>query len=276
MNYEMDNKIDNTIEYEQELQAGGTTEFVPSEKKAIRKRKKKRKKKHYLLKFLLLVALCIAVYYFLHSPVFTVEKIVMEENEYMTLEQVRELTGYKKGMNLFEIDARDKQNELEKDTYIKEADIDRKLPDTIRITLILREKTAVVQSEKGYVLIDNEGVVIDVLKQTPQYTILSGLTVKDASKGKVIEVKETKKYEQYMDLIQQISDADMYFARLELNGKTLNAYATDKLYCTGTVDNVVQGMEDGNLQSVFYDLMQKNITKGVVTVGDDQYYSFGK
>lgn len=276
MNYEKENKTENTMEYEQELQAEGTTEIVPSERKIIHKRKKKRKKKHYLLKFFVLAVLCTALYFFLHSPVFTVEKIVMEENSYMTLEQAIELTGYKKGINLFEIDARKKQAKLEKDTYIKKAEIDRKLPDTIKITLTLREKTAVIQSEKGYILIDNEGIVIDVMEQPPQYTILSGLTVKKAEKGEAIEVKETNKYEQYMELLQSISEADMYFKCLELDGKTLNAYATDKLYCTGTVDNLRCGMEDGNLQAVFYDLMQKNITEGVITVGDDQYYSFGK
>lgn len=276
MNNEKENIIENTMEYEQELQAEGTTELVPSGRKAKHKRKKKRKKKHYMLKFFILVLICIALYFFLHSPVFTVKKIVLEENDYITLEQVIEITGYKKGINLFEIDARKKQDKLEKDTYIKKADIDRKLPDTIKITITLREKTAVIKSAKGYILIDDEGVVIDVLEQPPQYTILSGLTVKKAEKGEIIEVKETKKYEQYMELIKQISEADMYFKCLELDGKTLNAYATDKLYCTGDVDNLIRGMEEGNLQAVFYDLMQKNITEGVITVGDDQYYSFGK
>lgn len=275
MNNEIDNKTENTMEYQQETQVEGTTEIVPSQRKVTGKRKKKRKKKYYLLKFFILVVLCVLLYLFLHSPVFTVKKIVMEENGYMNLEQVLESTGYKKGINLFEISARKKQSKLEKDTYIKKADIDRKLPDTIKITLTLREKTAVIQSKKGYVLIDNEGIVIDVLEQPPQYTVLSGITVQEAEKGELIQVKETKKYEQYMELIGKIAEADMYFKRLDLNGKTLNAYATDKLYCTGSIKNIVKGMEEGNLQAIFYDLMQKkNITEGIVTVGDEQYYSF--
>lgn len=272
----MNNETDNRIEYEQEIEAEGAVEIVPSEPKKAAPKRKKRKKKRYFLKFCILVLVCVAVYFFLHSPVFTVGKIKLAENEHMTLEQAKEITGYKKGMNLFEIDARKNQDKLEKDTYIKEADISRKLPDTIKIELTLREKTAVIQSGKGYVLIDDEGIVIDVLEQPPQYTVLSGLTVQEAKKGEPIQVKETEKYDKYMELLKKIEEADMYFKHLEIDGKNLKAYATDTLYCTGRITNVVQGMEEGNLQAIFYDLIQKGVKSGAVKVGDDQYYSFSK
>lgn len=283
----MNNERDNRYEYEPgyeyesgfrdelEHQEEGTTDIVPSERKSAPK-KKKRKKKRYLLKFFILILLCAAAYFLLHSSVFTVKKVELAENPHMTQEQMKEVTGYKKGINLFEIDARENEKKLENDAYIKEADISRKLPDTIKVTLTLREQNAVIQSDKGYVLIDDEGIVIDVLEQPAQVTLLSGLTVKTAEKGKPVEVKETKKYEQYMDLLVKIEKADMYFKTLAIKGKMITAYATDTLYCTGTVDNVVTGMEEGNLQAVFYDLMQKGIKAGAVTVGDGQYYSFAK
>ncbi len=274
MNYEKENMTE--TEYEQEIQEEGTDELVPSEPVKAVPKKKKRKKKRYFLKFCILVLVCVAAYFFLHSPVFTVEKIVLEENEHMTKEQVKEITGYKKGINLFEIDARKNQDKLEKDTYIKKADIGRKLPGTIKITLTLREKTAVLESKKGYVLIDDEDVVIDILEQSPQYTVLTGITVKEAKKGEPVQVKETEKYDQYMELLKKISEADMYFKCLEIDGKNIKAYNTDTLYCTGSIDNFEKSMEDGDLQSIFYDLMQKGIKAGAVKIGDDQYYSFSK
>lgn len=276
---------DGGFEAEPELQEEGTTEIVPSERKSERKKssggkggrkKKKRKKKHYLLKFVILVALCVAVYFLLHSSLFTVKKVKLAENSHMTLEQMKEVTGYKKGINLFEIDARKNEKKLEKDAYIKEADISRKLPDTIKVTLTLRDQTAAIHSDKGYVLIDDEGIVIDVLEAAPQVTLLDGITVKTAKKGEPVEVKETKKYDQYMELLDKIEKADMFFKKLSISGKNLTAYATDSLCCTGTISNIVSGMEEGNLQAVFYDLMQKGVTAGTVTVGDDQYYSFAK
>lgn len=282
MNNETDNRIDNDPEMieeidelaeEQEYEPEEAGEIAPSGRK--KRKKKKRRKKHYLLKLFILVILCVAAYFLMHSSVFTVKKIVLEENEHMTQEQMLQITGYKKGINLFEINAGKNEDKLERDAYIKEAKIGRGLPDTIKVKLILRTQTAVIQSDKGFVLIDDEGVVMDILEQAPQYPVLSGLTVKTADKGEPLQVKETQKYEKYMELIEKISDADMYFKTLAIDGKTLTAYATDGLYCTGTIDNVIAGMESGNLQAVFYDLMQKGVTAGKVNVGDDQYYSFG-
>ena len=253
----------------------GMMEIVPSEKGPVPK-KKKRKKKRYFLKLCILVLVCAAAYFLMHSQMFTVKKIVLEENPHMTVEQLKEITGYKKGINLFEIDRRKNEKKLEKDTYIEEAEISRELPDTVKVVLTLREQTAVIQSDKGYVLLDDEGIVIDILEQPPQYTILAGLTVESAEKGETVKVKETKKYNRYMELLDKTKKADMYFKTIVIKDKTVTAYATDALYCTGSIDNFVEGMENGNLQSIFYDLMQKGIKAGAVKVGDDQYYSFAR
>lgn len=274
MSYENDNITE--IEYEQEVVEEGAIDIVPSEPETPAPKRKKRKKKRYFLKFCIMVLVCVAAYFIMHSPIFEVEKIVLAENDHMTKQQVKEITGYKKGINLFEIDARQNQKKLEKDSYIKEADISRKLPGTIKITLTLREKTAVLESKKGYVLVDNEDIVIDILEQPPQYTVLAGITVKNPEKGEAVEVKETEKYEQYTELLKEISEADMYFKRLEIDKKNVKAYATDTLVCVGTLDNFVKSMKEGNLQAIFYDLMQKGIKSGTVKIGEDHYYSYSK
>lgn len=271
-------EYDCTDDFEQSgevFETEGAMEIVPSENKLVPK-KKKRKKKRYFLKLCILVLVCVAVYFLMHSQLFAVKKIVLEENSHMTVEQLKEITGYKKGMNLFEIDSRKNEKKLEKDAYVESAEISRDLPDTVKVVLTLREQTAVIQSKKGYVLIDDEGTVIDVLEQLPQHTLLSGLTVEKAEKGKTIEVKETKKYNKYMELLDTIKKADMYFKTIVIKGETVTAYATDSLYCTGKIDNVIEGLENGNLQSIFYDLMRKGIKAGAVKVGDDQYYSFAR
>lgn len=283
MNNDKDYGYENT-EYESfaeaaeadgEFETEGTVEIVPSEKSPVPK-KKKRKKKRYFLKLCIAVLVCVLVYLLMHSSLFAVKKVVLEDNPHMTVEQLKEITGYKKGMNLFEIDIKKNEKKLEKDTYVEDAEISRELPDTINVVLTLREQTAVIQNSKGYVLIDDEGIVIDILEQPPQYTVLAGLTVEKAEKGKPVKVKETKKYNKYMELLDEIKKADMYFKTIVIKGNTVTAYATDALYCTGEIDNVTESMKSGNLQTIFYDLMQKGIKDGAVKVGEDQYYSFAR
>lgn len=268
MNNEIDKKDKN-------INAEGEGRKTPSKStRTSTKNKKKRRKKHYTLKFLILVAVCVAVYFFLHSSVFSVEKITLEENQRMTLKQVQQVTGLKKGINLFEFDASDCEAELERDPYISEADVSRKLPDTIEIKLTVREKKAVIEYGKRYILIDKEGTVLEIVKKQPKYTILSGLTVTESAEGKPVQVKETKKYQQYMELLSEMEKSDLYFKRFEIKKNNVTAYAKDKLYCTGSMDNLLAGMQDGNLKAVLWDLMKREVTKGVITIGDNQYYSF--
>lgn len=280
----MNNETDNKYQYEQNLEeqnfeAEGTEDIVPSESTELTvstPKKKKRRKKHYTLKFLILVALCVAMYFFLHSSVFTVEKITITENDHITLKQAKQVTGLKKGINLFEFDAGDCEDKLTEDPYIKEADVKRKLPDTIKIQLEMREPAAVIKYGKKYVLIDKEGIILEIAEKEPQYTVFDGITAVSAKGGQQIQVKEEKLYEKYMKLLTEMEAADLYFKRFEQDGKIMRLYIRDKLYCEGSMDNLIAGMKDGNLQAVIWDLMQKEITKGVITVGDQQYYSFQK
>lgn len=275
----MNNETDNKYPYEQNLEIEGAEESVPSESTELTvppPKKKKRRKKHYTLKFLIFVVLCVAVYFFLHSAVFTVEKITISENDHITLKQAKQVTGLKKGINLFEFDAGDCEDKLMEDPYIKEADVKRKLPDTIQIQLEMREPAAVIKYGKKYALIAKEGIVLEIAEVEPQYTVFDGLTASSAKAGQQIQVKEEKLYGKYMELLTEMEAADLYFKRFEQDGKIMRLYARDKLYCEGSMDNLITGMKDGNLQAVIWDLMQKEVKKGVITVGDQQYYSFQK
>lgn len=262
---------------EQQEEVTENASSIPSKRSRKKERpKKKRKKKHYTLKLLILVLVCTGVYFFLHSAVFTVENIQLEENSRFTLEKVQKMTGLKKGVNMFEIKTGACEKKLEESTFISEAKVSRKLPDTITISLELREPVAAIVKDKKYILLDSEGTVLAKWDVFPYYTILEGITVTEAELGETVKVKEEKKYQQYMELIEKADKADLYFRQMSIKDGTIRLYVRKNLYCTGEKENVIEGMEDGNLKAVLYNLSQKGIKKGVVSIGDNKYYSFSK
>lgn len=257
----------------------GATEHAPSQISGQRpqRKRKKRKKKRYLLKLLILILLCVGLYFFLHSSVFNIKTITAGESDRFTAEEIQEMAGLKKGMNLFDFRCGTCEEKLEENPYIKEAQVKRKLPSKVEIELTERQEAAVIKMGKQYVVLDASGIVLEIAEKAPQFTLLSGLTVTAAEPGNQVAVKEEKVYQQEMKVVKAMSKADLYFKKIELSGVLVKAYVNDKLVCSGKMANLMTGMEEGNLKAVLYDLVVKRkIKKGVVNIGDDQYYSVDK
>lgn len=240
------------------------------------RKKKKRRKKRYLLKFFLLLVLCIGLYYFLHSSVFNLEKVVVSGGERFTAEQLQNMAKLKTGTNLFEFKAGDCEERLLEDPYIKAVHIKRKLPATVEIELTERKEKAVFIQDKQYIVIDSEGVVLRTADKDPKQPVLAGVTVTTAKENQPVEVKEKYGLQKAMKLLAAMEEADLYFKKIDVSKLIVKLYLTDKLYCKGEAKNLLIGMEEGDLKAVIYDLYKRKIKKGVVNVGDEQYYSYSK
>lgn len=247
-----------------------------SEKKRIQRKKKKRRKKHYILKFFLLVIIGIGLYSFAHSDVFNIKKIDVSKSDRFQPEQVQEMCGLKTGINLFEFSAGDCEDKLLENPYIKEAEISRKLPGTVKIKLKERKETAILLKDSAYVVIDEEKIVLRSSSELPQVPLLEGITVEKAEENQVIQVKEGKVLETGMMFLKKMEAADLYFKKVNISGNQVQAFVTDDLYCRGKTENLVIGMEDEDLKAVIYELYKNKIKKGIIYVGDEQYYAFDK
>ncbi|MCQ4637191.1 FtsQ-type POTRA domain-containing protein [Anaerovorax odorimutans] len=265
------------LENEDKEYTEGAPEHAPSKisgKKPPKKRK--RKKKRYVLKVLLLILICVGLYFFLHSSVFNIKTINTSESSHFTAQQIQEMAGLKKGMNLFEFKGGKCEDKLEENPYVQEARVKRKLPGTVSIELTERKEMAILAKDSQFVVIDGEGIVLQVAQQAPQLTFLSGVTVTEAKENEAVEVKEENVYKKAMRLLNEMEKADLYFKQIDASEVVVKAYLTDQLFCRGKARNLLSSMKEGNLQAVIFDLYKKGEKKGVINVGDDQYFSFNK
>ena len=98
--------------------------------------------------------------------------------------------------------------------------------------------------------------------------------VKNATRKEPVEVKETVVLEKALDLIVTADENDMYFKKIVIDGKNVEAYIFDSLVCKGKYKNIVSCLESGTLKSVVYDLYQKDKETGTITVSSNNYCFF--
>lgn len=237
-----------------------------------KRRKKKRKKKRYLLKFTILVALATGLYFLLTSHLFDIQRITVADNAYFTPEQVVSISEIKIGENLFETDLNDAKQRLLEEPYIKNVELKRRLPGTVEIILEERTEYAAVAYAMDSIIIDGEGMVLRVVSERPALPLLAGLNTLEMTPGYPLVVEENYSLTDTLKLIEATKTTDLYFKMIRISPVTLKAYIYDHLYCEGTPENLIEGIE--NVEQVVFDLYNKGIQRGVIKVGSDNYYSF--
>ena len=92
---------------------------------------------------------------------FVLEEITISGQNYSNNEQIGKALKLKKGMPIFSVSLSDLKIRLEKIEWIKQAIVERKLPNSIHISIVERVPIALGQKDRKLSLIDAEGVVIN-------------------------------------------------------------------------------------------------------------------
>ena len=244
-----------------------------SEKEKIRGKRKKRRKKHYLLRLLGIIVVVLLLYFFLTSSVFSIDKIVVEGNTLLTDDEIIALSGVEIGDNMFQQTEHRVWKSMKKNPYLSEVDISRKLPNIYTISETEHLPMLAVQKGSKYIVMDEEGAVLEGADSQMHATLVKGLKISKYKVGKVPEFEDSVRFQEVMDLIRTVNASGMYFKKLELEQSlNIKGYVTDTLIISGFSDDIAGQLE--NIKAVLYDLDQKEIRRGIVTVGADDYISF--
>ena len=238
------------------------------------KRKKKRRKKHYLLRFLLFAALCAGAYCWLTSTFFDVQKIEVENNSYYTKGQIIAKSEAKTGRNIFGVKTENIKETLLTDPYIKSVRVKRSLPDTITIAIEERREAAMVPYSDIFIIIDSDGLVLRKSNAELKLPLLVGMTIKAMEEGQPLEVEETGVLTDTLKIMGNMEGSEIFFKKIDLSGVIIKAYIYDQLICQGSPENVLESVRNGNLENVLYDLYTREVERGIIYVGSDNYYSF--
>ena len=263
-------------EPQQEQEPETAKEAVLNTVKSFGKKRKKRRKKNYLLRVGIIVAIIVAAVLLMHINHFDVIGVAVGGNHELTSEEVIELSGIEIGKSVFDVHPFLVERRLEKNLYIEEAQVNRKLPNAIEIIITEKQPAAQFKNKKKYIVIDSDGKVMNISKSRKDVTLVKGIHVEKARTGKLIQVKETDKYDKVMKLIAITAENDLYFKRIKLKDGWIEARVYKKIYVKGKYNNVIKSIQSKELVAVVYDLYQKGISKGTINVGSNNYCSFTK
>ena len=238
------------------------------------KKRRRRRKKHPILRLLIFLLIIAGAVYFLRSEFFSVRSIEVEGNKYYTLSQVQELSGIETGKNIFfETKTGTARDKLLESPYIKRATVTRKLPNTIKIVIEERTEFAAIQTAEGYILIDEEGMVLGRSSTDPELPLMEGIELTEAAEdGKPLKAKQSYILNGTLDLIKKINENDLFFRRIYFSSAVVRAYIYDDYYCEGTPENITENLPA--IKELISRHFQENINKGVIKVGSGGYLSF--
>lgn len=238
------------------------------------RKKKKRKKKNYLLRLLVIIAVGVSLYFLITSELFDISSVKIENNNYYTVEQVKDKAGIKIGENIFKLKKSQIKNKLLKDPYFENVQIKRKFPSTVIVDVTERIEKVAVPNDSVYIIIDPNGLVLKESQIKPKITMLEGLTLKKAKPGKPLEVEENSILTDTLSMLESLEESDLFFKKIDISNVIIKAYIYDQFLCEGTPENLKESIENGNLEKALGEMYSKGIERGIIKIGSDNYCSF--
>jgi cell division protein FtsQ len=127
---------------------------------------KQRSRSLIYIAILIFIAL-ICLWFFLYSSFFYIDKITISGTEKVSESEVLRLSDLSLGTNIFKVNNRLCARAIEIHPLIKSAQVIRRLPREIKITVVERKQWAVMPCHDIFLILDPEGVCIDRVINLP-------------------------------------------------------------------------------------------------------------
>ncbi len=244
------------------------------EKRRI-KRKRKLKMPGFFTRIFIILGIIIAGAAFSLSSFFTVDTIDVQGNKYFTDEEISNMAHARTGQNIiYKLNKGNMLNYLEKNPYIEEARVYRKLPSTIVINVKERMQIAALTYGDQFLIIDNKGTLLRVTKTKPKLTIVTGFKVKKVKLGDPVEVSSPDLFKELLSLLKSMKAGDIYFTKINITELFITANVYDSLVVKSKYKDLKDNIDKGRLHKVLNELFKRNIKRGTITISSDGYASF--
>ena len=216
------------------------------EVRSINKKKMSRRrklKKNMLSVLLAVVVMCVGLV-LVFSLFFKINTITISGDKVYSDKMVADKSGIEMGENLFKVSEEKLTEKLSKDLpYIKSVTVERKLPDTIIISVEAAKEVAAITTKKGFVLLDETGKVLDknasILKEN--VAVINNVKLKEYIEGEKVILTDEKKTETLIKLFEAIKNADMQLLT-EIDLKNVNdikiKYDDRITFAVGSLTNI--------------------------------------
>lgn len=181
-----------------------------------RKRKKKivrfRRKNSRVYKiggFVLLVV--VTLFILMLTPIFNAKWIDIKGAEKVSGGEIKSAISYYQGVNIFKINLPKSEKKLLEIPYVETAEVHRKLPDGIRVTITERVPVAYVKYGGGYALCDKTGRLLEQVKKVEvPLAEITGAPTEGLKIGQTLGDKNEEAQRAYTVLYEKLDEYQLF------------------------------------------------------------------
>ena len=176
--------------------------LTPQDKIRIQKRSVIKKMGVILLLLILLIG---ASVYFLLSPIFNLKKINVINNNYITDEQIINLSEIKVNENIFKFSKKHAEKNILSNPYIENVKISRNIfNDSVKIDVKERVATLMLEYGNSYVYINNQGYILEITTAKIDSPIIKGYvtSLEDVKPGNRLNKDDLERLEVVLSIIE--------------------------------------------------------------------------
>ncbi|HZJ76479.1 MAG TPA: FtsQ-type POTRA domain-containing protein [Oscillospiraceae bacterium] len=242
------------------------------------KRKLRRKIKMKISSFLfVLMFIFWGMYHLLQSDLMNLKNIALEGNLYTDKNEIIDISGLVVNRNIFKYNLKEIKKNIKSHSYVKDAEIHRKLPDTIVMRIEERKEYAIILYMGSYIYIDDENTVLRVSDSymADDNILITGIDFKNFKIGEKIEAINNDDLSLVMDLLKVANTTMIYDMISEINISEKNNVRIITLdgseVLLGDAGNPAYLMVA--LDEMFVNLYTKNIKNVIIDMRYEGYIS---
>ncbi len=270
------------------------TKIIPPKKKrpeslsrdevrSINKKRIKRKRKAERLALLTALALVVASIgvVLVLAIFFKVDTVTIKGDKVYADKEVILQSGIETGDSLVRITENKINDALTKNLpYIGEITLEKKLPDTVIITVSATREIAAFQNGAGFVLVDENGKVLDsnASMLRDNVAIVNGLTPKNIIEGELIEFGDEKTTTSFLQLLSSIKSSKMEFlTEISLKDGNWNLRYDDRITIIVPITEKLETKLRLAVEALKMEDEKSPYTEGVLdlSMGDKGYFRRG-
>ena len=158
---------------------------------------------------LLLLLFIIAVTVTFTLPILNISSVTVTGNERVSYDEIMATGALPIGKNTYSVSIKKAKEQIEAIPYIQTAEVKRKFPARIAVTVTERQDAAAVACPEGFAVIDKEGRVLRMTPEKENICIVSGDRVENATPGQTIDMADDRFLENLKTILHELEKTDM-------------------------------------------------------------------
>ncbi|HBM74366.1 MAG TPA: hypothetical protein DD429_02280 [Clostridiaceae bacterium] len=158
----------------------------------------------------IIVLSTIGIYMFTY-PIIKVKNIEVSGNNIVPTDKIIALSEINKGDNMLKLNMRRIRENIYTNPYVEVCKVKRSVLGYVYITINERMNAGIAPYNGKYITFDKKGVIIEILDKSDSVNLplISGLNIKSAMPGKLMEVSDQRQLEAVKIIFDGITTSDL-------------------------------------------------------------------